>query len=89
MSRIREDAIAAVASMPPGTEEAIPPVGEITGTFGSDVFSIETMQTLLSAQTFKKLTKSCLFIALKPQEEAKTNKQINGNACLQQRCKCC
>ena len=58
MSRIREDAIAAVASMPPGTEEAIPPVGEITGTFGSDVFSIETMQTLLSAQTFKKLTKS-------------------------------
>lgn len=58
MSRIREDAIAAVASMPPGTEEAIPPVGEITGTFGSDVFSVETMQTLLSAQTFKKLTKS-------------------------------
>ena len=58
MSRIREDAIAAVASMPPGVEETIPPVGEITESFGSDVFSIETMQTLLSAQTFKKLTKS-------------------------------
>ena len=58
MSRIREDAIAAVASMPPGAEETIPPVGEITESFGSDVFSIETMQTLLSAQTFKKLTKS-------------------------------
>lgn len=58
MSRIREDAIAVVASMPPGVEETIPPVGEITESFGSDVFSIETMQTLLSAQTFKKLTKS-------------------------------
>ena len=58
MSRIREDAIAAVASMPPGTEEAIRPVGEITGSFGSDVFSMETMQQLLQAQTFKKLMKS-------------------------------
>ena len=58
MSSIREDAIAAVASMPPDREEDIRPVGEITGSFGSDVFSIETMQALLSAQTFKKLTKS-------------------------------
>ncbi len=58
MSSIRENAIAAVASMTPGAEEKIRPVSDIIGSFGSDVFSMETMQTLLPQQAFDSLMKT-------------------------------
>ncbi len=58
MSSIRENAIAAVASMMSGAEEKIRPVSEIIGSFGSDVFSMETMQTLLPQQVFDSLMKT-------------------------------
>ncbi len=58
MSSIRENAVAAVASMPLETEEKIRPVDDIMETFGSDVFSIETMQALLPQQVFESLMKT-------------------------------
>ena len=58
MNTIRENAIAAVAAMPPVLEEDIRPVEDITGAFGSDVFSIGTMQTVLPRQVFETLMKT-------------------------------
>jgi len=58
MSTIREDAIAAVVSAPSEPEGTIRPVKEILDNFASDVFSIETMRTLLPRQTFNSLMKT-------------------------------
>ncbi len=54
-SSIRENALAAVAAMTLESEENIRPVNEIIGSFGSDVFSMETMQSLLPQQVFESL----------------------------------
>ena len=59
-SRFREDAIAAVANITPGAEGKIPSVAEITESFGADVFTIETMKTLMPQKSFKLLMKTVL-----------------------------
>ncbi len=58
MSTTREKAIAAIAAYEFSKAEKIPSVEEISGSYGSDVFNVETMRQFLPKQVFSKLLKT-------------------------------